>query len=177
MGCGKKDNDVLSHDNCICEVVRAIKDIQDTVIEENCECPSNCFNEPLGSIVSPATSNNRVNTRVIVLKTADGSPFHAFFKNVNSNRITLCPSIFFRVEEVFDNCCATLRVLVPTQTTSTCDNSDSIADDCCIDLETLCEDVNINNGFTATDDCITVDLNCFCAVQCIIDTHVDDVCD
>ena len=54
MGCGKNSNDALDkHRGCVCEVVRAIKDIQDTVIEEECECPKNCFLEPLGSLVSP----------------------------------------------------------------------------------------------------------------------------
>ena len=110
MGCGRNDdNSESKHDKgCVCEVVRAIKDIQDNA-EDNCECPSNCFLEPLGSLVSPATRQN-ADTRVFVLKTADGSPFHAFFKSVDC---VGCVSIFFRVEDIFDNCCATLRVLRP----------------------------------------------------------------
>ena len=57
MGCGKNSNDALDkHRGCVCEVVRAIKDIQDTVTEEECECPKNCFLEPLGSLVSPTTN-------------------------------------------------------------------------------------------------------------------------
>lgn len=169
MGCGKNTNEVLGttsdkdhHKGCICEVVRAIKDIQDTVIEEECECPKNCFLEPLGSLVSPATTPP-ADTRVFILKTADGSPFHAFFKSHDC----ACVSIFFRVEDIFDNCCATLRVLRPTKK-----NTDDVTLDLVkgtgIDLSAFC---NLG-GFEATDDCITVDLNCFCAIQCITDTYL-----
>jgi hypothetical protein len=160
MGCGKKDDVFESHRGCICEVVRAVKDIQDAAVEEDCECPRNCFLEPLGSLVSPVVTN--VNTRVIVLKTADGSPFHAFFRD-QVNATTLCGvSIFFRVEEIFDNCCATLRVLRPAGTPVT-------------DCDEACEQFCASNlsEFFATNDCVTVDLNCFCAIQCIADVFVD----
>jgi hypothetical protein len=173
MGCGRNGNDDVSesrdrHDTgCVCEVVRAIKDIQDNA-EENCECPSNCFLEPLGSLVSPATRQN-ADTRVFVLKTADGSPFHAFFKSVDC---VGCVSIFFRVEDIFDNCCATLRVLRPIEKNGTTLSTLNMVKNCCIDLSTFCHLA----GFEATNDCITVDLNCFCAIQCIADVDLD-ICD
>jgi len=168
MGCGKNKNDVLgttsdNHRGCICEVVRAINDIQDTVIEEECECPKNCFLEPLGSLVSPTTNRPPADTRVFVLKTADGSPFHAFFKSPDCS----CVSIFFRVEDVFDNCCATLRVLRPIKK-GTNDETLDLVKNCCIDLSDFCD----LGGFQATDDCITVDLSCFCAIQCITDVYL-----
>ena len=170
MGCGRNDDNSESnkHDKgCVCEVVRAIKDIQDNA-EDNCECPSNCFLEPLGSLVSPATRQN-ADTRVFVLKTADGSPFHAFFKSVDC---VGCVSIFFRVEDIFDNCCATLRVLRPIKKDGTTVATLNMVKNCCIDLSTFCDLA----GFEATNDCISVDLNCFCAVQCIADVDLD-ICD
>ncbi len=171
MGCGKKDNDTIGKHNCICEVVRAIKDIQDNVMEEDCECPKNCFREPLGSLESPSSRRKPANTRVFVLKTADGSPFHAFFKSRDCH----CVSIFFRVEEVFDNCCATLRVLRPTKKGDGSRDTLDLTKNCCIDLDAFC-DLDLD-GFLTTNDCITVDLSCFCAIQCITDTHLDDLCD
>jgi hypothetical protein len=168
MGCGKNSNDALDkHSGCVCEVVRAIKDIQDTVMEEDCECPKNCFLEPLGSLRSPATNRRGADTRVFVLKTADGSPFHAFFRGNDCS----CVSIFFRVEDIFDNCCATLRVLRPIKESSN-PNTDETLDlvkGTGIDLAAFCK----LGGFAATDDCITVDLSCFCAVQCITDCDLD----
>ncbi|MGG3469078.1 CotY/CotZ family spore coat protein [Neobacillus pocheonensis] len=157
--------------NCVCEVVRTIKDIQDNAVSptECSECTS-CFNEPLGTLVSP-TSMEPVDTRVFVLSKADGSPFHAFF----SGGCDVCVSIFFRVEEVFDNCCATLRVLVPGM----CDSGDfcpvnllSSKSRCCIDLRKVCQ----VDQFMASNDCVTVDLKCFCAIQCIADVNLG-ICD
>ncbi len=165
MGCGKKD-DVFGTSSCVCEVVRAIKDIQDSA-EDNCECETNCFSEPLGSLVSP-TKRSKADTRVFVLKTADGSPFHAFFRGDDC----ACVSIFFRVEEVFDNCCAVLRVLAPVTNTHSGRETLDITGPKGIDLGKICE----LDGFRRTSDCITVDLKCFCAVQCIADVDLD-ICD
>jgi len=166
MGCSKKDS-------CICEILRAVKDIQDAAVEE-CVCPTNCLLEPLGGL--GANNNHYYDTRVIVLKTADGSPFHAFYKSITppaagagTTGSTPCVSIYFRVEEVYDNCCALLRVLEPTGSDTqpvnlVCD----LVDKCCIALNKTCDVVDFN----LTNDCITVDLSCFCAVQCIKDTYV-----
>lgn len=166
MGCGKKGD--FKGNGCVCEVVRAIKDIQDNAADV-CECPSNCFLEPLGALSPSRRRNDRPDTRVFVLKTADGSPFHAFFFNGNNNG---CVSIFFRVEEIFDNCCAVLRVLEPVkygEKNNQGDNTVELAKDCCIDLTKVCE----VDFFRRTNDCVTVDLNCFCAVQCITDIDLD----
>ncbi|MBY0121000.1 CotY/CotZ family spore coat protein [Bacillus sp. S/N-304-OC-R1] len=161
MGCGKKDD--FRGGNCICEVVRAIKDIQDNA-ENVCECPSNCFLEPLGQI-SPTTKRQKhPDTRVFVLKTADGSPFHAFF----TRDCGPCVSIFFRVEEVFDNCCAVLRVLEPVQREHGSNETVPLAEGCCINLSEVCR----VNHYRATNSCVTVDLSCFCAIQCIDDVHL-----
>lgn len=161
MGCGKK-GDVLGSkgSSCVCEVVRAIKDIQDAA-EDVCECPTNCFQEPLGSLIKPG-KRQRADTRVFVLKTADGSPFHAFFREDDC----ACVSIFFRVEEIFDNCCATLRVIKPVKHGG---EAVDLTDDCCIDLGKVCH----VDGFEATNDCVTVDLSCFCAIQCVADVDLD----
>ena len=57
---------VKKNDQCICDVVRAIKDIQDQAVSDDCPaCPTNCFLEPLGGLVSP--SRNRADTRVFML--------------------------------------------------------------------------------------------------------------
>ncbi len=157
MGCG--------HDgktNCVCEVVNAILDIQDNA-EDNCfECPNNCFLQPLGSLVSPV--QNQPNTRVFTLTLKNGELFKAFFKDVidfdgdeietddNYNHYKKNFSPFFRVEEIFDNCCATLSVLAKVW------DGDEWT-------------------FVKTSSCITVDLKCFCAVQCIEDVYVDLICD
>lgn len=161
MGCKKKKDSHDSHSRgCVCEVVRAIKDIQDAA-EDVCECPTNCFQDPLGSLIKPG-KRQRADTRVFVLKTADGSPFHAFFRGDDC----ACVSIFFRVEDIFDNCCATLRVIRPVDRSG---NTVELTKDCCVDLKAVCEIYD----FEATNDCVTVDLSCFCAIQCIADVDLD----
>jgi hypothetical protein len=162
MGCGNNRDDIRSG-NCVCEVVRAIKDIQDSAVEDECTECSSCFTEPLGSLVSPAR-RDPVDTRVFVLSNEEGEPFHAFFSGENN----ACVSIFFRVEDVFDNCCATLRVLVPGRREGGNFVPVNLISGGKLDLSKVCQ----VERFRASNDCITVDLKCFCAVQCIADVNL-----
>lgn len=180
MGCGRVEDiaDGTRSRRCVCDVVRAIKDIQDQATNNGCdECPSNCFLEPLGSIVSPAR-RHQADTRVFMLLNEDGTPFKAFFRENERRRQGAeredhhhCTSVFFRVEDIFDDCCATLRVLEPLKE----DRREADILSSCgtkIDFRKLC---NVRN-FELTGSCITVDLNCFCAIECIADVFLD-VCD
>ncbi|OCA87344.1 CotY/CotZ family spore coat protein [Pseudobacillus wudalianchiensis] len=155
------------HSSCVCEVLRAIKDLQDEADRDECRGCKDCLAEPLGDL---AGVRDTADTRVFTLTLKDGSPFFAFFKPRNSehSHCNACVSIFFRVEEVFDNCCARLRVLRPMKD----DKVVNLTDGCCIDLSKVCE----VDDFDKTFNCITVDLNCFCAVQCIKDIDLD-ICD
>lgn len=183
MGCGR-DNIGEKHDrhhNCVCDVVRAIFDIQTQAVEEECRpCMTNCFLEPLGGIVSPVTRN--ADTRVFMLITKNGVPFLSFFKNSNcmnnaGAQLTnpspkhSCTSVFFRVEDIFDDCCATLRVLKPLRHANG-PTVDLVCHGDTVELNKLCDVC----AWEATDSCITVDLRCFCAVQCIADVNLG-ICD
>lgn len=154
--------------HCVCDVVRAILDIQTQGANDDCDCPTNCFLEPLGGLVNPTRSN--ADTRVFMLLTKDGTPFKAFFRDIIGNTSTDCRcfSVFFRVEDVFDNCCATLRVLEPLDRNGA--EVDILNEDGTkVDLHKLCKVRNFNR----TNSCITVDLTCFCGVQCIRDVDLD----
>ncbi|MFK2825793.1 CotY/CotZ family spore coat protein [Bacillus sp. B190/17] len=170
MSCGKHHDDHHGrrHDSCVCEVLRAIQDLQDEADRDDCKDCKDCFNEPLGDLAGPRRRN--ADTRVFTLTLKDGSPFFAFFRPENvTGPCDACVSIFFRVEEVFDNCCARLRVLKPLNGH---DRTVNLASDCGIDLCAVCE----VEDFDRTNSCITVDLNCFCAVQCIRDVNLN-ICD
>ncbi|MER1998763.1 MAG: CotY/CotZ family spore coat protein [Lysinibacillus sp.] len=161
MGCGRS-NDVGSS-GCVCEVVRAILDIQNQAVDDDCStCTTNCFLEPLGGIVSPARPS--ADTRVFTLSTKSGVPFISTFSSDIYDDV--CISVYFRVEDVFDGCCATLRVLVPLDENGNA--VDLTNGDSTISLSALCDVVD----FAASDSCITVDLDCFCAVQCIADVDL-----
>ncbi|OZI13034.1 spore coat protein CotZ [Bacillaceae bacterium SAS-127] len=169
MSC--KDNVGSVQRGCVCEVVRAINDLQNENIGDDCLDCKDCLVEPLGDLAGPRRRN--ADTRVFTLTTKEGNPFFAFFGPIHDGNHhhcdDVCVSIFFRVEEVFDNCCARLRVLVPLD-----DERDpvNITDDCCVDLKKVCK----VRDFRATRSCVTVDLNCFCAVQCIKDVNLN-ICD
>ncbi|MBU8877488.1 spore coat protein CotZ [Bacillus sp. FJAT-29790] len=157
MGYREKDN----FNGCVFDILRAIKNIQDN--EEVYEYPATSFLRQLGAISPSKSKNVTPDSRVFVLKTADGASFHAFFTGNDS----ACVSIFFRVEEVFNNGCAVLRVLEPINMKQGGETV-NIANEYSIDLEKICE----VDSFRSTDDFITVELHSFCAVQCIADVDL-----
>lgn len=186
MGCGRNDDDkdVRHHDNCICEVVRAIRRIQDLRDDRDCDdCATDCFLTPLGSLVSP--TRQRVNTRVFMLLDKEGDPFKAMFnrgrrrgdrdrdwdrveateQGTERDRKHSCFSVFFRVQNVFDNCCATLEVLEPRDERG---RRVDLFKHGKLDLDAICE----VERFEATGSCVTVDLKCFCGIQCVKDVFI-----
>ncbi|MFD1705654.1 CotY/CotZ family spore coat protein [Siminovitchia sediminis] len=151
--------------NCVCQVVKAIKDIQDQA-EDECEpCTSSCFVEPLGDL--GVRGKKHADTRVFTLTFKNGE----FLKGLYKGHQGKCVSIYFRVEEIFDNCCATLRVLVPLKSDgrTVVNIIDANGN---IDYAQLCE----VKDWGRSNSCITVDLHCFCAVQCIADVDLQ-LCD
>ena len=165
MGCGRDSVGGGMKDNgCVCEVVRAILEIQNQATHDDCSsCTTNCFLEPLGGIVSPARKS--ADTRVFTLLTNTGKPFMATFSSEEYPEA--CASMYFRVEDMFDDCCATLRVLIPLTEE---EEEVNLLADCGtqIDLHCICD----VKKFVASNSCITVDLSCFCAVQCIQDVDL-----
>ncbi|RSK26510.1 spore coat protein Z [Bacillus sp. HMF5848] len=168
MSCKEKDN------RCVCETLEFIADLQDAV-EDDDFCAHNCNNPVLGEVFN---NQPRANTRPFVLYTKEGKLFKALFKPVmiptdadaedfehgghhghkkGCNDFDDCLSPFFRVESVKD-CCAVLRVLMPV----------GRGDD-------ACDVVEGDQRLIATNSCITVDLDCFCAVQCLRDIFLRGV--
>lgn len=187
MGCGRNEDvrdvrDVRQHENCICEVVRAIRRIQDLREDLDCDdCRTDCFLTPLGTL-SP--TRRRANTRVFSLLTDDGDFFKAMFRRRRRDRDEErerdsllrnerenecehhnCFSIFFRVTNVFDNCCATLEVLEPLDERG---RRVRLFKNGKLDFDEVCR----VERFEGTGSCITVDLKCFCGVQCVKDVFI-----
>ncbi|MBE4909412.1 spore coat protein [Bacillus luteolus] len=138
MSCSKR--------NCVCEAVEAILDAQDAV---NDKCPTSCFQDLLNPAVAPGRD-----TIPFILFDKKGGLFKAF-GNVGKrlplgDEMDCFKTIFFRVENIKDDCCATLSLLRP-------ENGD-IKDPC---------DLGAEDRLFRTDFCIEVDLSCFCAIQCL----------
>jgi hypothetical protein len=175
MSC--KDND-KKRNHCVCDVVKFINDLQDCATNT---CPTGCDVPFLGANPNVPLAN----TRPFLLYLANGELFRvpAFNNNMmavmsqqanqdgnqNQNKnaqINNCQdTVVFRVESVDDDCCAVLRALVPVNNGK--DNNKN-------NQNTFCELVD-SDMFVASNTCVTVDLDCFCAIQCLRDVHVSNL--
>lgn len=144
MGC---DSEKMS--NCVCDTLLSIVEAQDQV--EN-DCQYSC-NTAIQELVEG--TNSRYNTIPVILTCkGDCEPFvgHGVQRVSSGTTFDLLHSIVFRVNDVDpETCCATLELLQFGK-----DKNKG-------HLLKMIE----NTPLVATNVCITVDLNCFCAVTCL----------
>jgi spore coat protein Y len=153
MGCkDKKDRD----NSCVCDAVEQILAEQEAV--EEITCPTSCFS----NLLNPVAGTK--DTIPFILSDKKGGLFKAF-GNVGGFVGDMCcfKTIFFRVEAL-DDCCATLSLLRPVDFHG---DTESVTDPC---------DEHFF-GLEKTDFCIEVDLDCFCAIQCLSPELVDRAVD
>ncbi|EJQ53466.1 hypothetical protein IEQ_00964 [Bacillus cereus BAG6X1-2] len=151
MSCNENKHSSSSH--CVVDVVKFINELQDC---STTTCGSGCEIPFLGAHNSASVAN----TRPFILYTKDGEPFKAFAPSGNNKH---CKSPIFRVESVDDGSCAVLRVLVVTI------GGDPVPHD----DDPICTFLNQHNTkLRATNTCLTVDLDCFCAIQCLRDVTI-----
>ncbi|MFC4403269.1 CotY/CotZ family spore coat protein [Gracilibacillus xinjiangensis] len=151
----------ISSRDCVCDVVRAIADAQDDVVDQHCDI--SCA-QSIRSLVSPVTANG-LDTVPFILYGKNLKPFKASGavignnnNNNNNNLVFECiESFIFRVNEVSDDCCAVLELLAFDN-----DNDNNACDEPCDQLD----NENIRD-LERTGICITVDLSCFCAITCL----------
>ncbi|MBB6454785.1 spore coat protein Z [Salirhabdus euzebyi] len=171
MGCGKKFNDnvagetIFGDDNCVCDVVRAIADAQEDVVDVACDVSCS---RSIDNLLAPVSRNN-LDTVPFILYGKDLKPFKAFGADIEFSggrqRLDCTESFIFRVKEVSDDCCAVIELLTfddeepdapGNQQGARCDK------DPCEQIDG--EEVRDLNR---TGICITVDLKCFCAITCL----------
>ncbi|EMI13765.1 spore coat protein [Bacillus stratosphericus LAMA 585] len=151
MSCGKHHG---RHDeNCVCDAVDKILAEQEAVEDK---CPTSCYS----NLLSPTVSGK--DTIPFLLFDKKGGLFSTF-GNIGGfvDDCQCFESIFFRVEKLHD-CCATLSVLRPVDVHG---HTLSVCHPCDPDFF----------GLEKADFCIEVDLNCFCAIQCLNPELVDRV--
>ncbi|MFB7139576.1 CotY/CotZ family spore coat protein [Gottfriedia sp. NPDC056225] len=182
MSC--KDNHDKKRNHCVCDVVKFINDLQDCATNT---CPTGCDVPFLGANPNVPLAN----TRPFLLYLANGELFRvpAFNNNMmpimaqqaqggddnnNNNKnpqINNCQdTVVFRVESVDDDCCAVLRALVPVNRNNNNNNNKNNNNN----NNTFCDLVDADM-FVASNTCVTVDLDCFCAIQCLRDVHVSNL--
>ena len=157
MGCKGKKHD---GDNCVCEVLRAVADAQDEVDVDN-DCDVSCHKSIQELLAGAQTPTTDLDTIPLILYCGDCAPFEGFGTRIRTNgggpqMLDCFNSFFFRVTSVDDNCCAKLELLA----TRGGEPEDSSP---CGQIRTG----GSRNEFFRTGICLTVDLDCFCAVTCL----------
>lgn len=145
MGCkSKKDMS-----NCVCDTLLSIVEAQDQV-ENGCQFScSSAIQELMGGNVSP---NNTIPIMLTCSGTCDLFVGSGVRRNGTATGLDVINSIVFRVNDVDpETCCATLELLQEANTKNKSDLLDKIE----------------STPLEATNVCITVDLDCFCAVTCL----------
>lgn len=172
MGCGRNMESSSSsshgheekHHNvgCICEVVKTILRLQNRAVRNDDTCGTSCFVEPIGGI---SKHGKHADTRVFMLLDKNGKPFKVLFMDKDW---TFHFTPFFRVEDVFGDCCATLRAVAPVEENG--DTVDVIDPDSNNLIPEVFSDIF---KYKKTDTCVTVDLNDFTAIQCVADVDLN----
>jgi len=171
MSCGKGNHHTgAMTSNCVCDVVRAIAEAQNEVVENVCDVSCE---RSIESLLDPAAAND-LNTVPFILYGKDLKAFKAFGidiqrnnnNNNNQRKFECIESFVFRVKTVDEDCCAVIELLAfgendgkgggggggnKNQEDTPCDQIDGQK------LEDL----------VGTGICITVDLTCFCAITCL----------
>ncbi|MGE7633406.1 CotY/CotZ family spore coat protein [Bacillus paramycoides] len=141
------------HFNCVSNVVRFIHELQECATTT---CGSGCEVPFLGAHNSASVAN----TRPFILYTKAGTPFEAF---APSGSLTSYTSPIFRVESIDDDDCAVLRVLTVAI------GGDPVPPD----DDPICAFLNVSTAtLRGTTSCLTVDLSCFYAIQCLRDVSI-----
>ncbi|MBM6618246.1 CotY/CotZ family spore coat protein [Bacillus suaedaesalsae] len=141
-----------SNNNCVCDAVQNILDQQEAVEDQ---CPTSCYTNLLAPTVAPGRD-----TIPFILYTKKGKPFSAF-GGIGGDSFR---TPFFRVSNL-DGCCATLELLEP-------DLNGGGVNDCTSDIEEI---ICRTEELERTGFCIEVDLDCFCAIQCLSPDLVESV--
>ncbi|MDA1475887.1 CotY/CotZ family spore coat protein [Bacillus changyiensis] len=137
----------FSVDNCVCEAVENIFELQNAIHDEG--CPTSCFN----NLLSP--TRHFGDTIPFILYPAESKPFVAF-GNVGELGAGPCfNTVFFRVEKI-KGCCATLRLLIAF------DENRHILD-FTDEKDKICDVFRLEK----TNFCVECDLECFCAIECL----------
>lgn len=166
MSCGKD----FHTNNCVCDTLLAIVEAQEKVSPTADDCAFSCntaIRELVAGVTTPANTIPVILTcknsclpfvGVGVGRRTTGTPLRPF-------DVTL--GVVFRVVDVDpDTCCATLEILDPEPSEG---NPIANCDDPCFFLNQL----NNAQRLESTGVCITVDLDCFCAVACIFPITVE----
>ncbi|MBM6618230.1 CotY/CotZ family spore coat protein [Bacillus suaedaesalsae] len=126
--------------NCVCSALLELKSQQDQLGG----CPTSCFSSLLAKLI-------KVDTLPFMLFTESNGPLELVGFERKSNGISHFKTSFFRIEDIDEEtCCAKISLLRPLDFQG------------CI-VDSICDVARLER----TRICTEIDVNCFCAVQCL----------
>jgi hypothetical protein len=152
MSCGSE----FYTSNCVCDTLLAIVEAQDKVGPAGC---TNGCSSAIQQLVGGVVTGPNDTIPVILYCKSTCAPFEGFGAVPGpAGTIDIVSGCLFRVEDVDpETCCAQLRIIESPANPTGADGL-------------LCVEALDGTAVAAldlTDACITVDLNCFCAVTCV----------
>ncbi|PFZ10209.1 spore coat protein [Bacillus pseudomycoides] len=144
-------HDTYFDESCVCNVVKFIYELQ--------ECASTAYSSQYNApFLRPYYTAKAANTRPFILFTNEGNPFEIYVPATNK----YYHSPIFRVESVDENCYAVLQALIVI-----------VGKEPDTSPNPVCTYLNIPHAkLHATPSSVTVDLHCFCGIQCLRDAFV-----
>lgn len=161
MSCSK------NKEQCVCDIVRDIVRAQDDV-QDDC-CNSSC-EQSIDDLLSPSTGNGARPTTVPFTLLCEGNckpfigsgVFEAPLGGSGNTFFGCVESPIYRAKNFVDNgeCCVRLELLLPVTEGGSTPGPDG---------DSVCDFFPGRSirDFQATGICFTVDLNCFCGIQCL----------
>ncbi|WIY62400.1 CotY/CotZ family spore coat protein [Bacillus arachidis] len=152
MSCNSSDgHDTYFDESCICNVVKFIHELQ--------ECTSTAYSSQYNApFLGSHYAAKAANTRPFILFTNSGNPFELSVPSANK----YCRSPIFRVQSVDKNCYAVLQALIVI-----------VGKEPDTSPNPVCTYLSIPHAeLHATSSRVTVDLHCFCGIQCLRDAFV-----
>ncbi|MFS0674763.1 CotY/CotZ family spore coat protein [Ornithinibacillus sp. 179-J 7C1 HS] len=148
---------------CVCDVVSKIVKAQDEVAaaQDNC-CTTGCENS-IEQLLSPTTVNGNGPTTIpfVLYCKGDCDLFFATGLVQENTSLECIETPVFKAKKIKKGCCAELELLEFDTDNGIGLHHHSSKDKC----NFIPQDATGN--FIETGVCITVDLHCFCAIQCL----------
>lgn len=157
--------------HCVCEKVREIVIAQDRVSNDNNDCCTTGCDRSIEDLLSPVANNSTVRETTIPIVLYCKGDCEPFFGSGISQELRTPPgegrfnfecveTPVFRAKKFDEDneCCVQLELLEPVNAGGQPVNG----------ADTVCSFFGENTrDLRATGLCITVDLNCFCAITCL----------
>lgn len=163
MSCGKRKSDTES---CVADILKRVADAQDEVDVDEGDCDVSCHRS-IQDLLAGATTPSTFDTIPLILycecEPFRGTGVRLLSRNGTSQNLQCIESFLFRVSKVDDNC-AKLELLTTTENPGELPKCDS-----------PCDQVDGTTTFYRTGICMTVDLDCFCAVVCLDPVATEDL--